>query len=247
MDLKIALAPALALSVFALAACGGGNDASSDAPTAEAAASEASAPTAEAAAEPAAPAQPERLSAPEGSLAASEMVIGSPDAPLTVTEFASVTCPGCAAFHKSAFPAIKEQLIDTGEVRFVYKEFPTPPLKYAQAGFILARCAATESGPEAYFAMVDALYKTQSTWVYGDDSAGALRNIAAQAGIAGDDFDACFRRDDIRSVIIESIEQGRELNLTGTPSFIIDGAPITLRGTPEDIVAILKEEVAKRR
>ncbi|MEM9838350.1 MAG: DsbA family protein [Pseudomonadota bacterium] len=243
MTYRIATAAALSLSVFALAACGGNTESEAE-EAAEVAAEASEAPEAGA---PEAPAEPELLPAPEGSMAGDVMSLGSPDAPLTITEFASVTCPGCAAFHASAFPAIKEQFIDTGDVRFVYKEFPTPPVRYAQAGFILARCAATEAGPDAYFAMVDALYKTQRTWLYGDDTPGALRNIAAQAGLAGEEFDNCFRRDDIRTALISSIEEGRDLDITGTPTFVVDGQVLTLRGTPDEIIAIIQAEVDKRR
>lgn len=241
-------AAALMTSLLALAACGGSNDtAQAETPAEEVVeATVDTEATSEQAESQEASAEPELIPAPEGSLAAGEMVLGSPDAPLTVTEFASVTCPGCAAFHASSFPKIKEELIDTGKIRFVYKEFPTPPVRYSQAGFILARCAATDAGPEGYFAVVDALYKTQRQWIQGDDTAGALRNIAAQAGIDAEGFDRCFRRDDIRTAIISSIEEGRDLGLTGTPSFVVDGQQLSLRGTPEDIVATLQAEVDKR-
>lgn len=240
----IATAAAFSFSLFALAACGGGEEPEIEVETET---------PAEGGAESGANGEqpqsnePELLPGPEGSMAGDVMSMGSADAPLTVTEFASVTCPGCAAFHASAFPAIKEQLIDTGAVRFVYKEYPTPPVRYAQAGFILARCAATDAGPDAYFAMVDALYKTQRTWLYGDDTPGALRNIAAQAGLAGDEFDDCFRREDIRDALISSIEEGRDLDITGTPTFVIDGQKIQLGSTPDEVVATLQAEVDKRR
>mgnify|MGYP006273376353 FL=1 len=232
------------LSILAMAACGESGESgtaattAADTPAAEASSAQQSAD--------AQPAEPEMIAAPPGSKAADEMAIGDPDAPLTITEFASVTCPGCAAFHSSAFPAIKEELIETGQVRFIYKEFPTPPVRYSQAGFILARCAATEAGSDAYFAMVDALYKTQRNWVYGNDTAGALRNIAAQAGITGEDFDRCFRREDIRDAIIASVEEGRDLGLTGTPSFVVDGEELQLRGTPDEIVETIRAETEKR-
>ncbi|GGY42129.1 DsbA family protein [Parvularcula lutaonensis] len=226
-----------------LAACGGGDDAASDA--AEETAAPAAETSAEAPAETAA-AQPQTIAAPEGSMAAEEMVIGDPDAPLTVIEYASVTCPGCAAFHERVFPTIKEEFVDTGKVKFVYREFPTPPERLAFAGFILARCAATNAGPEAYYGMVDALYKRQQSWVRGPNTGEELRNIAAQAGLAGEQFDQCFQREDIRDAIIENVEMGREAGLRGTPSFIIDGKQVDLTFDPERASEILQAEVDKR-
>ncbi|NRA29500.1 MAG: DsbA family protein, partial [Parvularculaceae bacterium] len=203
--------------------------------------------TADAGADEAAAAEPEGAPIPEGSLAGGEMSLGSPDAPLTITEFASVTCPGCAGFHATHFPDIKEQLIDTGQVRFIYKEFPTPPVRLSQAGFILARCSATETGSEAYFAMVDALYKTQRSWIASDNPGESLRNIAAQAGIGEDEFESCFERQDIRDAIVASIEEGRDLGLTGTPSFVVDGEKLPLSGTTEEVIDQIKAEIAKRQ
>lgn len=224
-----------------IAACGGG-DPQTEAPTEEPVTETASEPqeTAEAAAEP------DMLPAPEGSRAAEDMAIGSEDAPLTVVEYASVTCPGCAAFHARVFPRIKEELIDTGKVRFVYRELPTPPQRYAFAGFIVARCAATQPGPEAFFAMVDALYRRQQDWIRGENAAEELRNIAAQGGVTGEEFDNCFRREDIRQAIVGNVEEARGKGVTGTPTFLIDGKPFDLGFDPDAAVEKLQAEVEKR-
>lgn len=197
--------------------------------------------------EAAAPAEPQMLAAPEGSQAADAMVIGSPDAPLTVVEYASVTCPGCAAFHTNTFPAIKEELIETGMVRFEFRELPTPPQREAFAGFILARCAATDTGPQSYFAVIDALFKRQNQWVRGPNRGEELRNIAAQAGLDDESFEQCFRRQDIRDAIQESIDEARSNNVSGTPTFFIDGRDFDLPFAPEEAVAALTAEVEKRR
>ncbi|MEE4209188.1 MAG: DsbA family protein [Parvularcula sp.] len=224
----------LSAALIALAACGGADEADTVAETETAA---------EAASE--GPPEPEMLAAPEGSQAGGEMAVGSEDAPLTIVEYASVTCPGCAAFHAALFPEIREQFIDTGKVRFVYREFPTPPARRAQAGFILARCAATDAGPEAYFSMIDVLYKRQYEWVRGD-APTILRNIAAQAGIGDEGFDDCFRREDIRDAIISSIESGRDMGVTGTPTFFVDGERFELGGSVEETLQKIAAEVEKR-
>lgn len=234
-DMRLAL---VSLSVFGLAACGDSSIETADAAT--------PAPEASAAQQPPAPPEPEMLPAPEGSRAAESMTIGSPDAPLTIVEYASVTCGGCAAFHANLFPKIKEQFIDTGLVRFEYREFPTPPVRLSQAGFIVARCAATGSGPEGYYAVVDALYKTQRTWMYSQEPGTELRNLAAQVGIGGTDFDDCFAREDIRDVLVASIESGRELGVDSTPTLVIDGEIFDYGRSEEEALELIAAEVEKR-
>lgn len=238
-DARLAL---VSISALAITACGEASTDADEAP--EEAPAETEAPAPEQAAE--APAEPDLLPAPEGSRAADDMVIGSPDAPLTIVEYASVTCGGCANFHANVFPQIKEQFIDTGLVRFEYREFPTPPVRLSQAGFIVARCAATESGPEGYYAVVDALYKTQRTWIYSQEPGTELRNLAAQVGIGGTEFDDCFAREDIRNVIVSAIESGRDIGVSQTPTLAIDGKIFDYGRTPEDALERIAAEVEKR-
>jgi protein-disulfide isomerase len=192
------------------------------------------------------PAEPDVVPAPEGSMAAGPMIIGAEDAPVTVIEYASVTCPGCRLFHERTYPTIKEQFIDTGKVRFEYRELPTAPQRLAVAGFIVARCAATEGGPEAFMAVVDALYRRQDSWVRGSNPAQEFNNIAAQAGLTGTAFEDCFKRQDIRDAIAESVEEARAANVSGTPSFVIDGRSVDIPFEPEEAAAFLQTEVDKR-
>lgn len=241
ISIKNALA---ATSLFILAACGGSSE---DPAAAETPAEETAATETTAAPEAEADAGPELIPAPEGSLAGGDMTLGSADAPLTIVEYASVTCPGCAAFHASIFPRLKEEFIDKGELQFVYKEFPTAPVRKAQAGFIIARCAATEGGGEAYFSIVDALYKTQRAWAYGDETASTLRNLAAQAGIDEQGFEDCFLREDIRDSIVSSIEEGRDAGVSRTPTLLIDGEPFDFGSTADEAVERVRAEIEKRR
>ncbi|NNU15128.1 DsbA family protein [Parvularcula sp. ZS-1/3] len=222
-----------------LAACGGG-DAETEAP-------ETAAPAEEAPEESQAPAEPQMIPAPEGSQAADAMIIGAEDAPVTIVEYASVTCPGCAAFHTQVYPSIKEELIETGMMRMEFRELPTAPQRVSFAGFILARCAATDAGPAAYFGVIDALFKRQNQWVRAQNPGAELRNIGAQAGIDGEAFDQCYQRQDIRDAIVENIEEARDRGVQGTPSFYVDGKPFDMPFVPEDAVAALKAEVEKRR
>ncbi|ADM08501.1 twin-arginine translocation signal domain protein [Parvularcula bermudensis HTCC2503] len=192
--------------------------------------------------------QSQTLAAPEGSLAGATMALGSEEAPLTIIEYASVTCPACAAFHAQYFPEIKEKYIDTGKVRFIYREFPTAPQNLAYAGFYTARCAATDRGPVAYFAMLDTLYARQREWAYGDNPGDVLENIAAQAGIDRQELETCFRREDIRSAVKANVLEGVEAHgVNSTPTFIVDDEELDWNRGSETMSEAIERALAARQ
>ena len=157
-----------------------------------------------------------------GALA--EMTLGSPDAKVTVIEYASVTCPHCATFHETIYPSIKAEYIDTGKVRFVFREFPTSPANLSIAGSMLARCAADKGGKDAYFLVLDSLFKTQRTWAYGGEPRPELVKIAAQAGMSEDELDECINRQELLDLINENVNVGRDkYDIRSTPSFVVNG------------------------
>jgi protein-disulfide isomerase len=149
-----------------------------------------------------------------------DMALGNPKAPVVMVEYASLTCPHCATFHKEVFPAIKEKYIDTGKMRFVFRQFPTPPVPYAIGAEAVARCA----GPDKYFDLLDVLYEKQRYWVTSQNPRKALMEMAATAGISQDAFDACIN-DEANITRIQEISKiaREEFNITGTPSFVING------------------------
>ncbi len=178
---------------------------------------------------PPSPAEAEAAAATEtGALA--EMVLGDPDAPVTVIEYASVTCNHCALWHEEVFPEIKAQYIDTGKVRFVLREIPIIPdhpalIARSYAGSMLARCAADAGGSETYFSVMGALFDRQKTWAFGSDAKGELLKIAAEAGLDEAAFDACIQRADLKSHIDANIDAAlNDYRIEGTPGFIIAGA-----------------------
>ncbi len=159
-----------------------------------------------------------------GTGALSDMAVGSADAPVTVVEYASVTCPHCATFHEDVYPAIKEKYIDTGKVRFIFREFPTAPANLSIAGSMLARCAADKGGNDAYFVILKALFATQRTWIYGESPRDELLKIAAQAGMDSNDFDVCVKRQELLDYLNENIKEGSEkYGISSTPSFVLNG------------------------
>jgi protein-disulfide isomerase len=150
-----------------------------------------------------------------------DMVLGSDKAPVTVVEYASMTCPHCAHFAENTFPAFKKKYIDTGKVRYMLREFPLDPL--AAAGFMLARCAG-EKDKERYYAMVDTLFRQQPTWIV-NKPLPALLSIAKQAGLTKESFDACLAN----QKLLDEIQAERQnaidaFKVKSTPTFFINGS-----------------------
>lgn len=149
-----------------------------------------------------------------------DKVLGDPDAPITMVEYASVTCGHCAQFHLGVLPKIKKEYIDTGKVRLVFREFPTAPADRAVAGFLMARCLPEER----YFPMIEALFTSQGGWAFGNDPYNSLKGMATTVGLTGEQFDDCIRNQDeikrIQGVQDYAIDK---LKIEGTPSFVING------------------------
>jgi protein-disulfide isomerase len=146
-----------------------------------------------------------------------EMALGAQDAPVTVVEYASMTCPHCATFHATTLPELKTKYIDTGKVRMIFREFPFDPR--AEAAFMLARCSK-----DNYFPMIDVLFRQQQGWAAVQNARDALLQIAKLAGFSQESFEACLTDqkllEDVRSVR----ERGaKEFGVDSTPTFFING------------------------
>ena len=111
---------------------------------------------------------------------------GQADAPVTIVEYASMTCPHCSHFHETTYPEMKKKYIDTGKVRFIFREFPLDEL--AVAASMLARCA----GGEKSIALIDVLFASQDKWA-ARDPIPALLQISKQAGFTQASFDQCLK------------------------------------------------------
>jgi protein-disulfide isomerase len=185
--------------------------------------------------------------AKENVIQASDMVMGSKDARVTIVEYASVTCPHCATFHTEILPSIKEEYIATGKVNLVFREFPTPPQVLATVGSMLARCAAEKGGSDAYFLVTSTLFKTQQTWVGASDPKTELQKIAAQAGMDSAAFEACIKRQDLLDMMNARVEEGsNKLGVNSTPSFFINGERLPPLDA-EGFAKRLDEELAKAK
>lgn len=147
-----------------------------------------------------------------------EMALGEANAPVTIVEYMSMTCPHCADFHNNTFEAIKTKYVDSGKVRFIVREFPFDPR--AAAAFMLARCA-----PEGqYFPMVSMLMKQQETWAAAEDGRGALLQMSKLAGFTEDSFTACLTNQKLLDDVNAVRERGaKEFGIAATPTFLING------------------------
>ena len=157
-----------------------------------------------------------------GALA--DMAVGNEDATVTVIEYASLTCPHCATFHETVYPQIKENYVDTGKVRFIFREFPTAPADLSIAASMLARCAADKGGQEAYFLVLGALFKTQRAWITGESPREELIKVANQAGMDEAAFDTCVKRRELLDLINGNVTHARDnYDVRSTPSFVVNG------------------------
>ena len=146
------------------------------------------------------------------------MLLGASDAPVTIIEYASMTCLHCAAFYATTFPDLKSKYIDTGKVRFILREFPLDPL--AAAGFMLARCA----GDDKRNAIVDLLFAQQKNWAFTDKPVEALASLLKQTGMSQSSFEACLKNQDLYDKIAKVHDHAAEkFGVTATPTFFING------------------------
>ena len=174
-----------------------------------------------------------------------DMGLGAAEgAKVTVVEYASVTCPHCAAWQEKTWPAFKTRYVDTDKVRYVFRELPTPPIDAAAAGFQIARCA----GEDKYFDVVHALMASQQMLV--SQSPQAWLMAAAQgAGLNQDRVSACLNDTAAVAALEARIRAARDAGVSGTPSFFVNGKSVISPGgegaSIEDLSSAIEAELAK--
>ena len=154
--------------------------------------------------------------------------IGNVDAKVTVVEYASVTCGHCANFHRTVYGDFKQKYIDSGLVRFVFREFPTAPANISQAGFLVANCAPEER----FFDVISLEFKRLQQII--QDPRGELVKIARSAGLSEKDFESCLQNPDEIEKFKTKVQYGIDAGVSGTPSFFINGESVkkTASGKP---------------
>ena len=147
-----------------------------------------------------------------------DLALGDPDAPVTVIEYFSLTCPHCRWFHQNIYDPLKRDYVDAGKVRFVARDFPlnAPALQAA----VLARCA----GRDRYLAFIDVLFSTFDNWAGSRDYTEKLAQIGELGGVSRDRFDACLADKDLENAIFQTIASAQaEYDVSSTPTVIVNG------------------------
>ena len=150
-----------------------------------------------------------------------DYALGSPDAPVTIYEYASLTCNHCAAFHLQAFPQLMEKYVETGQVRYVIRAFPFDPA--ATAAVMLARC----SGEDRYYKFLDVLFEQQPQWAFTGNPGENLEAIAKLGGFSGEAYEACIQNEEIFDHVREVQTRAQEVHeVRSTPTFFINGEKV---------------------
>lgn len=152
--------------------------------------------------------------------ALADRVLGNPDAPVTIFDYSSLTCPHCATFHVQTLPKLKDQYLDTGKAKLVFRDFPFDAA--ALRGAMMARCAPKDR----YYAVLDVLFKQQDKWTRAADPIKALAQLGKLAGISQADFDACMANQALADGILKMRMDGEQkYKVDSTPTFVLnDGA-----------------------
>jgi protein-disulfide isomerase len=159
---------------------------------------------------PPAPGQPE--------IRPDDHVLGKADAPVTIIEYASMTCPHCARFHNDVMPRVKSELVEKGLARVVFRPFPLDQL--ALKATLLAQCAPGDG----YFSMLAILFRSQQTWEHADDPVAALKQIGRTAGLSEDAIGKCLDDKASTDQVVKGMQEAQDkFKVNATPTFIING------------------------
>ena len=165
-----------------------------------------------------------------GSIEIPEMALGDPAAPVTIVEYASFTCPHCATFHENTFKKLRANYIETGKVRFIFREVYFD--RFGLWAGMVARCG----GEQRYFGLTDLIFSKQREWAQGEpaDIVAGLRKVGLSGGLTAEQLDACLNDGEMAQALVAWYEDHAQAdNVRATPSFIIDGKPYSNMGYDE--------------
>ena len=169
-----------------------------------------------------------------------DRVLGKPEAPITIVEYASLSCSHCAHFHNAVLPTLKKNWIDTGKAKLVLRDFPLdePALRAA----MMARCVP----PGRFFPLVETLFETQDKWAVAKDWRGALEKLVRLAGIGKKEFDSCINNKALEDQVAQSrLTAAQQLGVNSTPTFFINGKKYEGEPTIEGFDRLLSQLAAK--
>jgi protein-disulfide isomerase len=165
--------------------------------------------------------QPARAATAVPPITASDIVLGKSDAPITIIEYASLTCPHCAEFEQATWPELRRDWIDTGKARYVFRDFPLDGLALRAA--ILARCAPANR----FYPFIETLYANQTMWAMAEDPMAALQRIGLMGGVPAAKFQACEADASLQQTVVASRQAGENAGVDATPTFFINGTKVT--------------------
>ena len=171
-----------------------------------------------------------------------DRTLGRSDAPVTIVEYSSLSCPHCMAFHRDVLPSIKKDYIDTGKVKLIFRDFPLGGL--AMAAAMLARCAE----PSRYFGLLEMIFRSQEEWSRSQQPLAALSRIGRFAGLSDADVQACFNnRDLLKAIQKRARNAGKKHEINSTPSFIIGGRAVAGALPYAEFKKLIDKELGKNK
>jgi protein-disulfide isomerase len=169
-----------------------------------------------------------------------DVQLGNDNAPVTVIEYSSLSCPHCAHFHHNVFPDFKTKYIDTGKVKYIHRDFPLD--KVALKGATLTHCA----GKDRYYTFLKVLFEKQESWAFAKNYLEVLENIAKLGGISGDKFHACEQDKTLEDSIIQTRQMATNIfKIDATPAFVINGKVYNGALNMKDLEEILAEALVQ--
>ena len=163
-------------------------------------------------------------------------ILGKADAPITIVEYASLTCPHCAQFHGQILPELKKKWIDSGRARLVYRDFPLDRMALQAAQ--IAECA----GKDRYFGVLELLFQQQEKWASSRDGIGEIGRILRIAGIGDAEIRQCLANEAIANdAVLADYQSGEKAGVTGTPTLFINGQKLGAPRSFADVDAFLEK------
>jgi protein-disulfide isomerase len=169
-----------------------------------------------------------------------DRILGNPDAPITIVEYASMSCPHCAHFTNDILPELKKKWIDTGKAKLVLRDFPLDKLALEAA--MVQRCAP----PDRFYAFVDTYFGDQQQWVTAQDSQAAIARLAELGGMSKSEVDACLKNSALENRILgERLVASKDLGVDATPTFFVNGTKFQGEPTVAEFDKLLSTLAAK--
>jgi protein-disulfide isomerase len=169
-----------------------------------------------------------------------DYVLGNRDAKVTVIEYASLTCPHCAALNNDVLPRIKKEYVETGKVRYVYRDFPLDQV--ALQASLLARC----TGPDRFFGFIDVLFSSQANWARSTDPIKALEQVGKLGGVTPEQFEKCRNDEELKTKVLQQrLDADKTFQVNATPTLLIDGDRYSRGLTYDEFKAVLDAHLSK--